>query len=334
MDPFSMRGAWAFGFRFFAHRPWVHSLVLVGIGVVLPGLLQYVLAGSLFAGPSLGVTGQGASTVMEQRSGPGAVAGAALLLGYYLQIAFWFMSWRLGFAAGRPPARALLFGLLAALLATAIFALVGGPAIWAQRAAMSAGIPFIGLLIVLIPLAMIFALFYTLPAALLATIASIVLVFTMVFGTVTGNVGMAATLIGGGSGAVVVLFLVMSAALMWLATRFSCTTSLMADWKSYNLLAAMRESWRLTLEDQWVILRYLALIAFGLAILIIAASLAAGIGAAAYFQGNAPPGRGGQIAVLLLGLVIGSPLAFLVVLLPAGIYRELTRSSLAAEVFA
>jgi hypothetical protein len=153
-----------------------------------------------------------------------------------------------------------------------------------------------------------------------------------VFGTVTGNVGLAATLIGGGSGAIVVLFLVLSAVLMWLATRLSCTTSLMADWKSYNLVAAIRESWRLTLEDQWVILRYLALVAFGLAVLFIGVSLVAGIGAAAYFQGEPVPG--GQLTLIALGLVAGTPLAFLIVLLPAGIYRELTRSSLAAEVFA
>src|SRR6185369_1158623 len=103
------------------------------------------------------------------------------------------------------------------------------------------------------------------------------------------------------------LFLVMSAALMWLATRLSCTTSLMADWKSYNLVAAMRESWRLTLEDQWVMLRYLALIAFGLALLLIAASLVAGIGAAAYFQGGLGPITGGRVVTLALGLVLGIP---------------------------
>jgi hypothetical protein len=329
-----MRGAWAFGFRFFVHRPWAHILVLIGIGVVLPYLLQYLLAGDFLAAPGPGVTGQGVSTIMGQGSGAGAAAGAAILFGYYLQLASWFMSWRLGFGVGRPLGGAILFGLLTALLAAAVFALVGGPAIWASGAAMSSGIPFIGLLIVLIPLVTVFALFYTLPAALLATIASIVLTFTMIFGTVTGNVGMAATLIGGSSGAVVILFLVMSAALMWLATRLSCATSLMADWKSCNLIAAIRESWRLTLEDQWVILRYLALIAFGLAILIIAVSLVAGIGAAAYFQGSPGPGPGGQMAVLALGLVASTPLAFLIVLLPAGIYRELTRSSLAAEVFA
>ena len=333
MDTFSMRGAWAFGFRFFAHRTWVHVLVLVGLGVLLPGLLQYMVTRSLPGTPGPGLTGQGSSAMTGQGSGPAALAFSAILLGYYLQLASWFISWRLGFGAGRPLGGAILFGLLAALLAAAIFFLVGGPALWADRAAMAAGIPFVGLLIALIPMALIFALFYTLPSALLATIASIVLVFTMVFGTVTGHVGMAATLMGGGSGAVVVLFLVMSAALMWLATRFSCTTSLMADWKSYNLIAAMRESWRLTLEDQWAILRYLALIAFGLAILVFAASFAAGIGAAAYFQGNPGAGPGGQIAALALGLVLGTPLAFLIVLLPAGIYRELTRSTLAAEVF-
>ena len=127
MDTFSMRGAWAFGFRFFAHRPWLHLLVLVGIGVVLPSALRFAVAGSLSAGPDPGVTGLGASTAMAPGSGAGAIAGAALLLGYYLQLASWFMSWRLGFAAARPPGGAILFGLLAALLAAAIFFLIGGP---------------------------------------------------------------------------------------------------------------------------------------------------------------------------------------------------------------
>ena len=327
-----MRDAWSFGYRFFAQRPGGHLMVLIGIGVVLPCLLQYVLAESAAGVPRPGLAGQRPLLIAAQSTNAGIVAGGALLLGYFVQLASWFMSWRLGFAAGRPLGGAVLFGVLAALIAVGVFALVGGPALWVARAATSSGIPFIGLLIALIPLVMVFALFYTLPAALLATIASIVLVFTMIFGTITGNVGMAATLIGGGSGAIVVLFLVMSVALIWFATRFSCTTSVMADWKSYNLLAAMRESWRLTLEDQWIIMRYLALIAFGLAILVIVASFVAGIGAAAYFQGS--PAPGGQFATLALGLVLGTPLAFLFVLLPAGIYRELTRHSLAAEVFA
>jgi len=334
MDSFSMRGAWSFGMRFFAHRPAAHLLVLIGIGLLLPALLQYGVAESLLRPHESGMTGQGAGSIADRSSTSSALAAAALILGYFLQLASWFMSWQIGFGAGRPLGGAILFGLLAALVAAAVFALVGGPALWVAQAARSSGIPFIGLLVALIPLVMVCALFYTLPSALVATIASIVLVFAMIFGTVTGNVGMAATLIGGGSGAVVVLFLVMSAALMWLATRLSCTTALMAEWKSCNLIAAMRESWRLTLEDQWVILRYLALVAFGLALLVIAASLVAGIGAAAYFQGTPAAMPGGRIATAILGLALGIPLVLLAVLLPAGIYRELTRSSLAAEVFA
>ena len=75
-----------------------------------------------------------------------------------------------------------------------------------------------------------------------------------------------------------------------------------------------------------MILRYLALIAFGLALLIIAASLVAGIGGAAYYRGGAALISVGPIVTLVLGVVLGIPLAYLVVLLPAGIYRELTQS--------
>jgi hypothetical protein len=337
MDTFSMRDAWAFGFRFFAHRPLLHALILIGIGVLVPGLLQFWLTWPAPAPTDPVLAGQGAP-LMISASPAGRAIAIVGVIGYYLQLASWFISWRLGFGGGQKTGGAILFGLAAALLAVVVFALVGGPVLWAAVAAWSTGIPFLALLIGLIPLLMLLALFYTLPSAILATTASLILALSMIFGAVTGNVGMAATLLGGGSGAVVVLFLVMSAVLMWLATRLSCTTSLMADWKSYNLVAAIRESWRLTLEDQWIIFRYLALIAFGLALLIIAASLVVGIGGAAYFQGSfgfrASPGDDEQIVTLLANVAVGIPLAFLIVLVPAGIYRELTRHSLAAEVFA
>jgi hypothetical protein len=262
----------------------------------------------------------------------GTVLPIVLLLSYVLQLASFFMSWRLGFGVGRPAAGAILYGLIASLLAFAVFALVGTPALLGAKASFSSGVPFIGLLVALIPLAVVVAIFYTLPAVAMGTIAVIVLVLSMLFGAATGNVGLAATLVGGGSGAVVVLFLVLSAALIWLATRFSCTTALMADWKSYNLIAAMRESWRLTLEDQWAILSYLVLIAFVLAIILFGISALLGLGAAAFMRGDSGPA--GQVAIVALRLAFGIPMAFLTVLLPAGIYRELTRSSLAAEVFA
>jgi hypothetical protein len=324
MDTFSIRGAWSFGFRFFAHRRALQILVLVGIGIAVPLLLQLALFGRMLGmNPSLAGRGEAAAGVMPV---------IVVMLSYVLQLASYFISWRLGFSPGRPAGGAILYGFLASLLAFAAFALVGTPAFLAAGAAFASGVPILGLLVVLIPLALVFSIFYTLPAAAFGTIAAIVLILSMTLSAVTGNVGMAATLVGGGSGAVVVLYLVLSVALVWLATRFSCTTSLMADWKSYNVFAAMRESWRLTLEDQWAILRYIVLIAFILVAIVFGIAALAGIGAAAFLQGNAGPV--GQVAALALGLAFGIPLAFLTVLLPAGIYRELTRSTLAAEVFA
>jgi hypothetical protein len=329
MDSFSMRGAWSFGFRFFAHRQGLQFTILIGIGIVMPFVLQYALAGRMLGMTSPTMLGQSG---MEAGVAAGTLLPLAILLSYVLQLASYFMSWRLGFGRDRSLGGTIVFGLVASLLALAVFAVIAAPALWLAQTAASSGIPFLGLLVALIPLVTVFALFYTLPAALLATIASILLVAAMVLGTVTGNVGMAATMIGGGSGAVVVLFLVMSVALIWLAARFSCTTSVMADRKSWNLIAAMRESWSLTLEDQWVILRYLALVAFGMAVAIIGAAMVAGMGAVAFLQGSA--GATQQIGAIVVALAIGVPVALLTVLIPAGIYRELTRSSLAAEVFA
>ena len=328
MDTFSMRGAWSFGYRFFAHRALLHILVLVGIGIAVPVLLQFATFGQVVGTPNPAMLGS-----QSTQLGSSGILPPIVMLGvYFLQIASYFTSWRLGFSVGRPVGGAFLFGLLAALLTVGVFALVCGPAIWAGRAAASAEIPFMGLLITLIPTMIVAAVFYTLVAALIATIVSILLVATMLLGAVTGNVGMAATIMGGGSGAVVVLFLVLSVILMWLASRLSCTTSVMADWKTCNLLAAIRESWRLTLEDQWAILRYLALIAFALGVVIIGVSALAGFGAAAFLGEGAGPR--GQLAGLALGHGLAIPLAFLAVLVPAGIYRELTRSSMDADIFA
>ena len=322
-----MRGAWAFGYRFFAQRQLLHILLLVGIGIALPLLLQFAVFGRIVGMSNPAMLGDRPTEL-----GNGVTPPIVMMVGYFLQIASYFASWRLGFSLGRPAGGAFLFGLIAGLVTIGVFALICGPAIWAGRAAASAEIPFMGLLITLIPTMIVVATFYTLLAALVATIASIQLVLAMLLGAATGNVGWAATRFGGGSGAVVVLFLVLSVILMWLAARLSCTTSVMADWKTYNLLAAIRESWRLTLEDQWMILRYLALIAFAFGIVIIASSVAAGLGAAAFLGETA--GQRSQMAGIAFGLVLAIPLAFLAVLVPAGIYRELTRSSMDADVFA
>jgi len=327
MDTFSIGGAWSFGSRLLAQRLWLHLLVLVGIGIVIPLGLQFALLGQV-----IGMSGPFSA---QSRAGlpTSPLTGIFQLLGYYLQLLSYFTAWRLGFAAERRLAPALLFGALAALLTTGVIAIVGVPALFAIWASFSSGIPFLGLLVGLVAFMLVFAIFYTVPAAFFATLATVVLGLSMLLGAATGNVGMAATLIGGGSGAVVVLFLVLSVVLLWVATRLSCTCAVMADWKSYNLFAAMRESWRLTLEDQWPIARYLLLIAGAMTLLVVLGAMAVGAGTLALLQGGGL-GAAGPIAGLALGLLFGIPFALLNVFVPAGIYRDLTRSALAAEVFA
>jgi hypothetical protein len=327
LDTFSIGGAWSFGFRLFAQRLRLNLLVLVGIGIVIPLGLQFALLGQVIgmSGPFSGQSQAGLAA--------SPLPFILQLVSYFLQLLSYFTAWRLSFAAEQRLPPALLLGALAALLASVVVAIVGVPALFAIWASFSSGIPFLGLLVGLIAFMLVFAIFYTVPAAFFATLAAVVLVLSMLFGAATGNVGMAATLMGGGSGAVVVLFLVLSLILLWVATRLSCTCAVMADWKSYNLFAAMRESWRLTLEDQWPIARYLLLIAGAMTLLVVLISVAAGAGAMALLQGGGLGGAG-PIAGLALGLIFGIPFALLNVFVPAGIYRDLTRSALAAEVFA
>ena len=327
MDAFSIGGAWSFGFRFFMERRCLLLLVLVGIGIIIPLGLQFALLGEVI-GTSGPFSGRGQAAVAAR-----PLAGIVQLVSYFLQLFSYFTAWRLGFAAEQRWPAAFLFGLLAALLASGVFAILGVPALFAIGASFASGIPFLGLLVGLIVLMLVFAIFYTVPAAFFATLAAIVLILSMLFGAATGNVGMAATLLGGGSGAVVVLFLVLSVILLWVATRLSCTCAVMADRKSYNLVAAMRESWRLTLEDQWPILRYLLLIAGAMTLFVALISLAAGAGAMALLEGEGFAAAR-PVVGLAFGLIFGIPFALLSVLVPAGIYRDLTRSALAAEVFA
>jgi hypothetical protein len=325
MDTFSLGGAWSAGYRFFTQRLALHLLVLLGLGIAIPLALQLALFGQ--------ISGVGGPLPAQSRlaHAAGPLEWVIQIAGYILQLGSYFTSWRLGFAPGQRLDGAFLFGILASLLGLAVFAIVGTPALFAIRASFSSGIPFLGLLVGLALLVLVGAVFYTLAAALLATIAAIVLILSMILSTMTGNVGLAATWIGGGSGAVVVMYLVLSVVLLWLTTRLSCTTSIMADWKTYNLIAAIRESWRLTLEDQWAIMRYLLLIAFVLAALLIVIFLIAGMGATALFGGGSFAPIGG---VLVIGVIVSIPFALLAVLVPAGIYRDFTRSAMAAEIFA
>ena len=227
---------------------------------------------------------------------------------------------------------AIGFGLLAGLAIAIVYAALMAAAFLASSQIGEAGAWLLGILIFLIPLATGFAIIYTLFAAVVAILLATLLILAMIFGTLMGDIGFAATLTGG-SGLVTVILLVMSAIMLWLAARFSCAAPLMAERRSFNLVAAMRESWRLTLDEQWAIVRYLALVAFALALIVAGGATLAGLGVRGFIEGGVLP-EGDSIAGALIGMAVSLPLAFLSVLVPAGIYRELEQGAATAEVFA
>ena len=314
-----MANAWGWGVRFFAGRWLQHAILLIGIGILVPMALRFAVAGDVAMTSPAGAPGGSA----------GAAAGIALAVGYVLQLGSFFASWRLGLGRGETLGRALLFGMIAGVLVSLGFGLV--LILFAATFGL-VGAPLAALFTLLWFMAF-FAMILTALAALLGVGICLVLALAMAFGTATGNMGFAATMVGG-SGFVVVLLIVLSGVMLWLAARFSCTVTLMAERRSFNLFAAMRESWSLTWDDEWRIFRYLALLGLAVALLTVAVAAAAGAAFAAAFGGNPEPAAGIGGALLQIGLSV--PVAILTVLVPAGIHRELAGAPAAAsaEVFA
>lgn len=328
MNPFGIGSAWSLGFRFVAGQAVAQAMILIGIGILAPLALQYAFTGSVVGSMSPMMAPRG----LGNSAAAGLVAAAALAIGYILTAASYFATWRFGFDGGRSLIGAILYGLLAGLIATALIfllaILVGAAA--ASRAETLNNMVLV-VVIALIPLIAVFATFYTVLTAFFAAVVMLGLAGSMIFGAVTGNVGLAATLVGG-SGGVVVLLLVLSALFLWLTARLSCTGPLMAARRSFNFVVAARDSWRLTWEEQWPILRYLALIGFGMALLCLVAAVALGASAAMFFESGGAAGT--QAGALILRVVLSIPLAYLTVIVPVGIYRELTRLEVSADVFA
>ena len=320
MNEFSFGRAWTMGLGFFSGAALNHAMLLLGLGVLLPVALQLLL----FGGPA-GMTNP-VSLDGDGSSSPAVTLGR--LAGFALQSVSFFASWRLGFGRGETLRGALVYGLLAGLMvslglgvalaaAAAVFGLIS-----ASLAAFAVLVVFVGL----------FAIAWTAFAALLAMAACAGFVLALAIGLMTGNLNLAATMFGG-NGFTGSILVAAALVLLWLAGRLSCTTVLMAEWKSFNLLAAMRESWRLTWDDEWRIMRYLALAGLAMAIAMAAAIALAGAGLAATLRGASPPLGG--IGAAILFTAVSMPLAYLSVLVPAGIYRELSPADVAAaEVFA
>ena len=328
MEDFRIGGAWTHGWRFVAQGTMVHFLILVLIGIAAPLGLQYALIGApLDSGASPMTSGP---ALMQMAGAP--LVLLILALSHLLQAGSYFASLRFGFDAQRAPAGAVVYGLTAGLIATLVIAAGYLVAFFMGRAFMMPETVVLAIIFLALPLVVVYALFFISTAIMGAATIIVLLVFLFVYGLATGYPELPLMAFGG-SGLMVVVMLVLSYLLFWLAARFSCVMPLMAQRGDVNVFAAIRDSWRLTSDEQWRITRYLALIGFGVALAVIGISLAVGASTGELMRGGTLGVEGGA-GELVLRFLFGIPIAFLAVMLPAGIYRQLVGEETPVEIFA
>lgn len=322
MNQFSLGNAWSKGVSFFSSQALNQAIVLIGLGVLVPTVVQYLIAGGATGMMNPAMMGGGLQTFTAL----GGAAVIAMIVSYVLQLGSYFGSWRLGFGEGEPLAGAIVYGLIAGVLVIVAFVAVFIVAGIFMQASPSLGAILMALL--LLPLV---AALYTVWAALIAIVMFLVMLLVLAFGASMSDMNPAAALTGGGGVAVLVI-LALLAVLLWLSARFSCATSIMADRRTFNLLTGLSESWRLTAASQWRIVGYLALLSVVLMVLFVVLAMIVGVGMAQSFQGGGVPEVG--LGMIIATLIISIPLAYLTVLVPAGIYRELGGGETSAKVFA
>lgn len=321
LNDFSMLRAWGLGYRFVVARPLPYIALLIGLGLLVPGVLQYA-AGVMTAPTPDGGDMSAIHTV---------IAVIVVVVASLMQTCAMFGVLRLGLGERERVGPALLFALLASLVVLGTAAvLVAFIAAAAAQGDSPALMPFV-ILAVVVPLFVGLATWATVLSALVGIAVVLSLALMMAVGAATGNVEMAATALGG-SGLLVVMLLILGAVLVWLAARLSCTAAFMADHKRLNPIAAVRASWELTRDDQGRITLYIALLGLALTILLVAVLMVIG-GGAAMMEGVTEPGTA-EIGALVLMAILAAPFAFLAVLVPAGIYLHLAGERAPVDVFA
>lgn len=329
MREFSIGGAWSKGIGFFSGAGAGHAIILIGIGILAPAALQYLLAGEAAGMTNPAMMGQNAFGSMAYL---GATVLLVMVVGYVLQTGSYFSSWRLGLGRDESAPGAILYGLIAAVavlaMLVALFVLMG-----ALIGLLGSGGSFavvIPLLLLVIPLFMLLAALYTIVMTLVAVMMVIVLLLAMAFGASAGGMNPALAVTGGG-GIALLITLAFILLLFWLTARFSCATAVMAERKSVNLFGAIAESWRMTAEDQWRIIGYLTLLGILLCVGVFIFALIVGVS----MMGSMQPGQVPQMGAgaVIVTLIVSIPFAYLTVLVPAGIYLELYED-LSADVFA
>ncbi|MDZ3831407.1 MAG: hypothetical protein U0S50_06275 [Sphingopyxis sp.] len=107
MNKISVSQAWSYATSFFSGQMANHAIVLIGVGIFVPMLLNM-----LFGGGAAALSDPMAYS-MAAMSGAAIVVG---ILGYILQTGSYFASWRIGLTDGAEPiGGALAFGVVASL---------------------------------------------------------------------------------------------------------------------------------------------------------------------------------------------------------------------------
>lgn len=282
MNRISISQAWAYATSFFSGQAANHAIALIGVGIIVPLLLQFALGGGAAMADPFAAGG----SMM-------AMGGIAIILGlvnYILQTGSYFASWRIGLTNGDEPiGSALGFGMIASL-------------------------PILALTLAIVIVVGIFA--YVLFGGALMAIMS------------GQEPGSGATASAGLM--ILLLFPIIVFLALWLSARFCCAGPIMADQRSYNIIGALGESWRMTAVSQWKILGYFVLIGIVLFVLILIIGMVAGV---SMFTAGGVPSEGSMIGIIVGSVLLGIPMAYLQVGVPAGIYRALGARS-QSDVFA
>lgn len=323
MNEFSFDRAWSRGMEFISRNAGNHAIILIGLGVLVPLILQYVLMGSAGGMMNPAMLGQGGTAALTY--GGGALILAVFAM-YVIQTGSYFASWRNGLAPAETLGGAVGYGLLTGLLVI-VAVVVVFVVVVVGVGQVSEGLAAILAVVVLLPL---LAMLYTVIAAMVAVLMFLIMLLALAFGASLGQANAAMMLTGQGAIGMVIALAVF-VLLFWLTARFSCATSAMAERRTFNLFTGLAESWRLTGPGQWRIMGYLALIAIVLCVIFFVLALLIGASMMGSMQSGAMPQPG--IGTILFSVVIGIGLAYLTVLVPAGIYRSLSSEN-RAEVFA
>jgi hypothetical protein len=331
MGQFNFGSAWSKGTEFISRHAASHAIILIGMGILAPAILQFAVGGA--------VTGMNPMMMGQNALGAGgsvaALAGAmvvVMVVSYILQMGSYFSSWRLGLGRDETLGGAIVYGIVCAVLAlVAIFVIAMVFAVIIAQAMQGGGAMVVVALLVALPMLVLVAALYSVIMAAMAVAMFFMLLIMLAFGASMGAANPALAMAGAG-GLVAAIGLAVVALLFWITARFSCTTSVMADRKSFNLFAGLAESWRLTGPNQLRIMAYLGLLGILLCVVMVVLVMVLGATMMGGMSSGQMPGVGigSQIMILLAGI----PFAYLTALVPVGIYRELFEEKAVAEVFA